>query len=453
MVLPTDIRIVELEAQFADEVFRTPLKFGTGVVRAITGLTVRARVETPSGRQADGWGHILLSDLWAFPGSVPHEQRDAAMRDLAQRFCSLLLDQPDFAHPLEHYLRLKPELPALAADVTADHHLPEPFPLLAALVCSAPADAALHDAFGRLHGLSAYQACGPEFVGHDLSVWCGPEFAGKHLSQYLRPVPKPSLPIFHLVGGLDKLRRSEVTEDDPHDGLPVSLEEWIERDGLRCFKVKLTGADTDWDVERTAQVAEVITATYQRLGLADRFYLSADSNENNPNPESVVEYLEKLRARSPQAYDALLYLEQPTERDLSAHRFDMREITKYKPVVADEGITDVEKLRLARELGWSGVGLKTCKGHSSTLLYVAMCHEFGMIYTLQDLTNPGLSLIHQAGLAARIDTLMGFEYNSRQYLPGSAPELQARHPDLFTVRDGQVSTASLSPLGLGYRLD
>jgi L-alanine-DL-glutamate epimerase-like enolase superfamily enzyme len=450
--MQTDIRLLEIEADFADEVFRTPLKFGVGVVRAITGLTVRARVETRAGQVADGYGHILLSDLWAYPGGVPHETRDAAMRDFSQRFCDLLMGHGDFAHPIELYLHYKPELAQLAADVTEDHALAEPFPLLAAQVCSSPADAALHDAFGRANGISSYDGYGPDFVRHDLAVWCGPEFAGKYLSDYLRPAYQPTLPIFHLVGGVDRLRRSEVTDDDPHDGLPVSLEEWIERDGLRCFKVKLVGSDVDWDVDRTAQVAEVIAATYDCLGIEDRFYLSTDSNENNPDPASVVEYLEKLRVRSPLAYDSLLYVEQPTERDLSAHRFDMREITKYKPVIADEGITDVDKVRLARELGWSGVGLKTCKGHSSSLLYAAMCTEFGMTYTLQDLTNPGLSLVHEAGLAARLNTLMGFEYNARQFLPNAAPDLQQRHAGLFTVREGQVSTESLAPVGLGYRL-
>jgi hypothetical protein len=73
-----------------------------------------------------------------------------------------------------------------------------------------------------------------------------------------------------------------------------------------------------------------------------------------------------------------------------------------------------------------------------------------MLLSVQDLTNPGLSLVHSAGLAARVPTLMGFEYNARQYLPFSQEAAQAAHPDLFTVRRGKVSLASLSPTGLGY---
>ena len=105
---------------------------------------------------------------------------------------------------------------------------------------------------------------------------------------------------------------------------------------------------------------------------------------------------------------------------------------------------------LAIELGWSGVGLKTCKGHSSALLYVAKAREQGLVLTFQDLTNPGLSLVHEAAFAARIDTLMGFEYNSRQFCPFEQPEVRAKHASLFTVADGRVSTATIGSDGLGY---
>jgi len=447
--MDTDIRLVDIEPIFEDEQFRTPLKFGTGVIRAITSLTVRATVETRAGRTARGLGNILLSDIWGYPSDVmSHEQRDAAMRQVAIRFCDLLMDSAEFGHPVDLYMRVKPELHRIAAEVDAELSAATPMPFLGALVCSAPADAALHDAFGNANGVCSYDAYGPDFMA-DLSGYLGDEFKGRYIADFLHDAYKPTLPIFHLVGGMDKLRREEVTDADPQDGLPVSLQEWIERDGLFCFKVKLSGKDTDADVARTVAVARVIDEMRDRLG-ADRFHLSTDSNEMNESPETVVEYLVKLREASPLAYDALLYLEQPTERDLSAHRFDLSQVAALKPVVVDEGVTDLEMLELSQELGWSGVGLKTCKGHSSTLLYIAKAVASDMILTVQDLTNPGLSLIHSVGLAARIDTLMGVEYNSRQYLPYASPDLRERHPDLFTVRGGTVSTASLFPTGLGY---
>ncbi len=448
--MDSDIRLVDIEPFFTDEEFRTPLKFGTGVIRAITSLTVRATVENRRGETAEGLGNILLSDIWGYPSSeMSHEERDRAMRLVAVRFCELLMDNARFGHPIDLYMEVKPELASIAEAVGEELQVATPMPLLGALVCASPADAALHDAFGKVNGICTYDGYGPDFIDHDLSRYLGDEFAGKYIADYLHDSYRPELPIFHLVGGMDKLRRDEVTDDDPDDGLPVSLEEWIERDGLFCFKVKLTGQDIDWDVRRTVEVAEVIDENRDHIG-SDRFYLSTDSNEQNESPETVIEYAEKLREASPMAYEALLYFEQPTERDLRVHRFDMSEVARYKPVVVDEGVTDVAMLRLAEELGWSGVGLKTCKGHSSSLLYVAYAREHDLVVTVQDLTNPGLALIHSVGLAARIDTLMGVEYNSRQYLPHAAPELRAKHPELFTVREGRIRTGSLSATGLGY---
>lgn len=447
----TDIKLLEIEPIYSDATFRVPLKFGSGVVSSITNLIVRVVVETRSGKRGEGLGNILLSDLWGFPSQlVAHEQRDAAMRRVAEKFCQFMLDNARYGHPMELYLEAKPHLHSLAAEVDQELGLAEPMPILGALVCASPMDAALADAFGQANGMSTWDGYGPEYMNYDLSQWCGQAFWGRYPADYLRPVNKPRLPIFHLVGGMDKLTIDEITPQDPQDGLPVSLDQWIERDGLRCFKVKLRGNDNDWDVARTARVAEVVTETYARLGINDRFYLSTDSNEMNPNPESVVDYLRRLQERSPQAYDALLYLEQPTERDLTVHRYDLSPVAALKPVVVDEGVTDVERMDLAIELGWSGVGLKTCKGHSSALLYVAKARESGLVLTFQDLTNPGLSLVHEAAFAARIDTLMGFEYNSRQFCPFEQPEVQGRHESLFRVVDGQVSTATIGSSGIGY---
>lgn len=447
----TDIKLLEIESTFSDAVLRTPLKFGSGIVSAITDMRCRVLVETKDGKRGEGLGNILLSDLWGFPSQVVgHEQRDAAMRRVAEEFCKHMLDHARYGHPMELYLEAKPHLKDIAANVDAELSLAEHMPILGALVCASPVDAALTDAFGNANGISSYDGYGPDFMNYDLSQWCGPDFLGRYPADYLHPTFKSRLPIFHLVGGVDKLTRDEVTADDPQDGLPVSLEEWIERDGIRCFKVKLRGNDNAWDVERTARIAEVVTQTYQRLGITDPFYLSTDSNEMNPDPESVVDYLRRLQERSPLAYDALLYLEQPTERDLTVHRFDLSPVAALKPVVVDEGVTDVERMDLAIELGWSGVGLKTCKGHSSALLYVAKAKEQGLVLTFQDLTNPGLSLVHEAGFAARIDTLMGFEYNARQFLPFEQPDVVAAHETLFRVVDGQVSTETLGQTGLGY---
>lgn len=448
--MESDIQILELEPEFTTNKFRTPLKFGGVVVPESTALTVKATVKNRRGEVGEGQGSMLLMDEWAFPEpSMPHEIKFQAMALIGERFCRKLQEDKKFGHPIDIFLNSKSMLLEITRQVDKELSLKVPMPVLGALVAASPTDAAIHDSFGRVNGICSYDGYGPKFMEHDLSFYLGDGFRGKYISDYLRPSYEKELPVFHLVGGLDKLTRDEVDNSDPKDGLPVSLEEWIERDGIFCLKVKLRGNDIDWDVERTKRVAEIASETLKRKGI-DRFYLSADSNEMSAGPGDIIEYLRKLKRVSPLAFNSLLYIEQPTEREIGRHRFDMHEVAKAKPVLADEGVTDLESFNLALELGWSGVALKACKCHSAAMLYVVKAEELGIPYSVQDLTCPGLALVHSASLAARTKPIKGFEYNSRQYLPYAYEEIRRRHKGLFTVRDGKVCTSSLSPLGIGF---
>jgi hypothetical protein len=131
----------------------------------------------------------------------------------------------------------------------------------------------------------------------------------------------------------------------------------------------------------------------------------------------------------------------------------MRRLSALKPVIVDESLTDLESFDLALDLGWSGIALKTCKGHSADLIYVAKATEAGLPYSVQDLTNPSLALFHSIGLAARTHTIMGVEANSRQFFPASTRPGEKRvHEGIFTVRNGVARTGSLQGTGLGYQM-
>ena len=149
------------------------------------------------------------------------------------------------------------------------------------------------------------------------------------------------------------------------------------------------------------------------------------------------------------AFERLLYLEQPTSRDLAGRGEPMDEVSSVRPVLADEAVTDLKSFELALQLGWSGIALKTCKWHSSCLLYLAMAGKRRLPYSIQDLTCPGISLVHSAGFAARTSPL-GFEYNARQYMPFAYGEIQKRHRSVFEVKDGAIGTQDLFEEGLGY---
>ena len=442
-------RVVEASVEFAPIAYRVPLRFGTGVIENITLATARVRLESAAGRCSEGLGQILLGELWSFPSrKVERSLREKAMRLVAELAASRLVAERPSGHPLEIGWALKSQAKTWGREATERLALAEPMPLLSALVSVSLFDAAIHDAFGKLMGRSSYDCCGSD-LAPDLGTFLGPNYRACFVSHYLRGRYARRGPIWHLVGGLDKLRESEVGPSDPKDGLPVSLEKWIARDGVYCIKVKLTGHDVDGDVARMRDVYGVVARALERRGQR-RFFLSADSNEQTENAAACVAFLEKMRRDCPTAFDRLLYLEQPTSRDLRARHEDMRPVARLKPVLADEAVAELDDLDLAFELGWSGVALKTCKGHTTTLLTIAKTVEAGKVYSVQDLTNPAYAYVHSVGLAARAKPLMGVEANARQFIPAANAELARRFPRLFTLRDGEVETREIGPLGLGY---
>jgi L-alanine-DL-glutamate epimerase-like enolase superfamily enzyme len=450
----TDIRIRAIEPSYTHEVCRTPLKFGAVIVDQLPFCRVKATVENGRGEVAEGWGGIFLMDLWAWPTpELSHEAKSAVMVEVNQRYCKLVEGYTEPAHPIDLFTALEDDLARLNREVCAEHGLAPEQPFLGALVCASPVDAALHDAFGNVNGIDVYCGYGPDFMRHDLSRYLGPEFAGRYPAHYLHPHYQPEVPIFHLVGGLDKLTRVEVTDADPRDGVPNSLDDWVKQDGVFCLKVKLRGTDLEWDIDRTLAVHRVGKEYLIDRG-EERLYLSADTNEQCESPEHIVEYLRRIREANPDCFDDILYIEQPTERDLTAHRHDMRGIAELKPVIIDESLVSLETFDLAMELGWSGIALKSCKGQSASLLLASKARHMGIPYTVQDLTNPSLALIHSVGLGARLHTMMGVEANSRQFFPGSTTVGEKTvHDGIFTVRDGVARTDSLRGTGLGYQMD
>jgi L-alanine-DL-glutamate epimerase-like enolase superfamily enzyme len=452
--LLTDIRVRAVEPTYTDEVCRTPLKFGAVTVDRLPFCRVKATVENGRGQAAEGWGGIFLMDLWAWPTpELSHDAKSAAMVEINQRYAGLVESYPEACHPIDLFMALEQDLTRINHDVCAERGLSPEQPYLGALVCASAVDAAIHDAFGVVNEIDAYEGYGAEFMEYDLSNTLGPGFVGRFPEHYLRPRFLPEIPVFHLVGGVDKLLETEVSAADPQDGLPRSLEEWVTRDGVFCLKVKLRGTDMEWDVQRTLAVHRIGKERLIDRG-EERLYLSVDTNEQCEGPDYIVEYLHRVLEASPQCFEDILYVEQPTERDLTAHRHDMRPIAALKPVIIDESLVGPETFELAMELGWSGLALKSCKGQSASLVLAAKAREAGVPYTVQDLTNPSLALVHSVGLAARLYTLMGVEANSRQFFPNSTtPGEKAVHDGLFVVRNGVASTASLRGPGLGYQMD
>jgi L-alanine-DL-glutamate epimerase-like enolase superfamily enzyme len=447
----TDVRIKFAAIIFEPLAYRTPIKFGGRVIEKSFLANVTLTVESRDGKKhATGFGSMPVGNIWAWPSAkVTGDQAEAAMKQFSEEIVELGSVCPEYGHPIDLSYHLSAEYDHTAKTLSQRMKLAEPMPELAQLVAASPFDAALHDAYGRLHGINSYDTLTSKFMNHDLAYYLDKQFAGEYLDKYTLREPKPRMPLYHLVGALDPLTDADVTKR-VGDGLPETLPQWIHYNGLTHIKIKLSGDDFAWDVDRVLSV-EKVTAPEQAKRGCKTWHYSLDFNEKCPNAESVVEFLKKIRAEAPAAFDRVQYIEQPTHRDMEAHPDDkMHKAAEIKPVVIDESLVDYDSLLLSREMGYTGVALKACKGHTESLLLGAAAQKFGLFLCVQDLTCPGYSFLHSASLAARIPGIAAIEGNSRQYCPGPNKPFAKRFPGMFQIKDGTVETGLLTGEGLGF---
>ncbi len=357
MARETDIRPTAAALYLLPVETRVPLKFGPETLTAVTCARVRVTVEDARGHRAEGWGETPLSVQWAWPSSLPYQEREAAL----VRFTTLLAE-----------------------------------------------------AWARF-----------EVAGHPLEV--GHAFQEAVLDPLLARL------------------NAERPGAEPDDGYPVLLRDWVRRDGLKCLKVKLRGNDEAWDYQRLARVGRIAAG----LGVE---WLSADLNCTATDPAYVDGILDRLRRDDPRTWEMLLYVEQPFPYDLEANRIDVHGVSARKPLFMDESAHDWRLVRLGRELGWSGVALKTCKTQTGALLSLCWAKTHGMALMVQDLTNPMLAQVPHILLAAHAGTIMGVETNAMQFYPDVSLPEEAVHPGLYRRRAGELDLRSIRGPGLCYRL-
>lgn len=456
---PTDFRVTGATLWFLPVRTRVPLKFGTEALTSVTCARVRLTVVGRDGRRAEGWGETPLSVQWVWPSAAPYGPRHDALRLFSELLAHAWANFGDWGHPVElghDFNSLL--LPRLWEDFNASRRASgggldaAPMPWLAALVANSAFDLALHDAFGRLHHVPTYDTYRSGWMRRDLADFLAPaegaavDFRGREIRHFLRPQRVESMRAWHLVGGLDPVEPGDPTGPDPADGHPVWLRDWVRRDGLKCLKVKLRGTDAAWDLARLLAVGRVA----MEEGVE---WLTADFNCTVSEPGYVTEILDRLRDDHPRLYGSLLYVEQPFPYELSEHPIDVHAVASRKPLFLDESAHDWTQVRRGRELGWTGVALKTCKTQTGALLSACWAQAHGMTLMVQDLTNPMLAQVTHALLAAHVPTIMGIETNGMQFYPeASAPEA-AVHPGLYRRVDGMIRIETVRGTGFGHRLE
>lgn len=442
---------------------KTPLEFGRVSVRNLECLRVRMTVES-QGRTYEGWGETPLNIPWAWPeyeeGAL--ETDAGAARSAVRATCNQIAEAwrsfGACGHALElGYQFLEEELPGVWQDIRTSRA--PGIPWLAMLLCAAPFDLALHDAFGHAVGRPVYETYSEDYLSTDLagfyadgsSATAGGKrntpFRGRYPDHYF-PDPAPTLiPVWHLVGCADRIETAgHGVGGGRSDCEPLSLREWIRADGLRRLKVKLCGISQDWDYERLSSVGALAT----ELGVEAT---SVDFNGTAPNAEYVVTLLDRLKTDAPESYSLLRYVEQPFSPQAVVAREELGRVTSRIPVLLDEGASSWRDVRAGYELGYSGVALKTCKTQSGAILSLCWAREHGMDVVVQDLTNPMLAQISHVQLGAHAAPQVGIESNAMQFYP-EASEHEARvHPGLYRRRDGMLDLSTIRGPGFGYRIE
>ncbi len=347
--MDTDITVVGAKLYFIPVQTRVPLKFGPETLTSVICARVCMTVAGKDSQTAAGWGETPLSVQWVWPSASGYNERCEALKDFCKVLCREWAEFDAAGHAIEVGSDfINDKLGGLLDDFNAKRS-GEAMPRLAALVCCSAFDIALHDAFGQLLQKDIYSTYTRQFMNRDLAAFIAPAddadicFEGKYPADFLEPHPAKTMPAWHLVGGKDLLDESELTGDEPDDGYPVLLADWIRRDGLTCLKVKLRGNDAAWDYDRLVKVGTI--AIDNGAG-----WLTSDFNCTVTDPAYVNDILDRLLTEHPRLWRMILYVEQPFPYDLETHRIDVHSVSARKPLFMDESAHDWKMIRLGRSL-------------------------------------------------------------------------------------------------------
>ncbi|MCK9316408.1 MAG: hypothetical protein M0Q48_09750 [Verrucomicrobia bacterium] len=450
------VRVVGTELYFLPVKARIPLKLGRETLTTVICARVKMNVIDTLGNKAEGWGEVPLNASWcwgSWSSSLSMEERIAAMEDLCRQLAE---EWPQFigvGHPLEIGWEFQEkELSGILEDFNSKKRANrEPMPRLAALLCNAPFDIALHDAFGNLLQRPIYELYGPDNLRRDLTFFMEPapdsgvSFKGVFPSNFFISNRREQIRAWHLVGEADLLDSGDISSDTVRDRYPTFLGDWVRNDGLKCLKVKLRGNDSAWDYDRIVQVG--------RVGIEQGVnWLCADFNGQVAHAEYLSAILDRIRDYHPRIFGMLLHLEQPFSPNLEENPLDVHQVSWRKPLFLDEGAHNWRILRRARQLGWTGLSVKIARSQTSAILAACWACAHGMPLMVSDLSNPMIAQIPHLLLAANFQTLMGVETTAMQFYPeASEPELKV-HPGLYSRRYGMVDISSIRGSGFGYRL-
>ncbi len=347
------------------------------------------------------------------------------------------------------------------------HHLIQTSALnpLVASFGQAVIDKAILDALCRINNVSFAQAIQENIPGINLDV-LAPDLKGFNTNVFLASLaPKTSVYARHTVGLLDPLTTSDQEDGSQvNDGLPETLEQVIDVYGHRFFKIKVGGSLQE-DITRLLKISDVLDSS----GID--YMVTLDCNEQYDDVNAVLELWQAISTHTKlQAFtNRIILVEQPIHRS-KALSMSVAKMTNNIPVIIDESDSTVDAFLQAKELGYTGVSSKTCKGLYKSIINAARCSIWNKELGEEKYFQSAEDLTCQAGLAVQQDIalilLLGIthvERNGHHYVNGMAGagvqeqlNFLNNHGDLYQsingrtctkIVDGKFSVASLQCIG------
>jgi hypothetical protein len=461
-------RILEARLFVRPVTLRTPFRFGAVTVRQSDHILAQVRIEGADGRQAVGCGSDALAAKWFDKNPGKSERQNVLdLGHAAERARAGLLASPSPRTLFAHWLPLARECvrEAQAAGL----------PAIVGSFAASLFERAMFEALGRLTQRSFHRVILENLAALDPGA-VHAELRGFDLAGSLPRAPLAAVHIRHTVGMLDPLVAGDLGPGGGvGDGLPETLTDYLQSDGIRYLKVKI-GGNPAQDLERLIRVSETVAAVR-----GQDYTITLDGNEQYRDPEGLMTLLERMRAepRLRTFFANLLFVEQPIPREAAfdpALQPAIERLSAIKPLVLDEADGHLEAFKQGVNLGWRGVSAKNCKGVIQSLLNRSLVQLWSTRAKPLLLSAEDLTVVPVIGLQQDLTTvatlgLPHVEKNGHHYVRGCAhctPQerqgLRAHHASLYRqtgnelflhIQGGQVDLTSLRcpGYGVGFEVD
>jgi hypothetical protein len=410
------------------------------------------------GNKSCGCSADRLSVRWL--DKRPHRGTSLKLRELVALIHAARLSYlaaPDFDSPFAYWLDRYAEI-AQAGRAADQEDLTSSF-------ASALLERALLDAICRLSNKSMFDMLREDRVGFRPGL-LHRELQGIDFRNVLPSRPVTEINIRHTVGIFDPLTDEDWPASERlNDGLPETLDDYIKQQGIRYFKVKLSG-DVEADLQRLARIWEIMPMEAAPA-------LTLDANEAFGDLSTFADFVRRFEREQLGLFQHVLYIEQPLPRELALDRQAARvipEIAKTKPLIIDESDGSLTAYRQALQIGYAGTSHKNCKGFFKSLANLALVAHFASderqtVLSAEDLQNLPVVPLQQDFASVGILGLDHCERNGHHYNIGLSMlsdidkrNATLRHPDLYEqrgdewflrIREGRVQCTSLHGPGFG----